>query len=62
VFSCITTWLDERIERAVLDGPRTASTLPGWRGCGGCCAYDGEDDDKARQVYGLIAGHVQRAT
>ena len=24
--------------------------------------YDGEDDDKARQVYGLIAHHVQRAT
>jgi acetyl esterase/lipase len=24
--------------------------------------YDGEDDDKARQVYALIARHVQRAT
>jgi acetyl esterase/lipase len=24
--------------------------------------YDGEDDDKAREVYALIAGHVQRAT
>ncbi|MFA6299756.1 MAG: alpha/beta hydrolase fold domain-containing protein, partial [Nocardioides sp.] len=25
-------------------------------------AYDGEDDDQARQVYGLIARHVKKAT